>query len=63
MRLEPVNPELDLLAKRFTETLPPFVPLPAPRVPGSWEHRIPPPPADFFDPLSSDELRNWYGET
>lgn len=32
------------------------------RLPGRWKDRIPPPPDDFFDPLSRDELKLWYGD-
>ena len=31
------------------------------RVPGRWKHRLPDPPGDFFDPLSENELKEWYG--
>jgi antitoxin (DNA-binding transcriptional repressor) of toxin-antitoxin stability system len=33
----------------------------APRVPGRWKDRLPPVPDDFFDPMSEEELKDWYG--
>ena len=47
---------------RITDTMPPFVPLKAPRVPGRLEGKILPPPDDFFDPLTEEELKDWYGD-
>ncbi len=32
------------------------------RVPGRLIGKIPPPPDDFFDPLSEEELKLWYGD-
>lgn len=32
------------------------------RIPGRWKDRLPEPPAGFFDPLSEDELKDWYGD-
>ena len=32
------------------------------RVPGRWKDRLPEPPDNFFDPLSEEELKDWYGE-
>ena len=32
------------------------------RVPGRWKDRLPEPPPGFFDPLSEDDLRDWYGD-
>ena len=29
---------------------------------GLLEGKIPPPPIDFFEPMSEDELKLWYGE-
>lgn len=29
---------------------------------GLLEGKIPPPPADFFDPFSDEELKHWYGD-
>ena len=31
------------------------------RRPGRWKDRLPPPPEGFFDPLTGDELKDWYG--
>jgi antitoxin (DNA-binding transcriptional repressor) of toxin-antitoxin stability system len=49
-------------SSRVTDALPPFVPLKRPRTPGRLEGRIPSPPAGFFDPLSEEELKEWYGD-
>ena len=32
------------------------------RVPGRWKDRLPEPPEGFFDPLSDEELKDWYGD-
>ena len=29
---------------------------------GHLEGKIPPPPDDFFDPMSEEELKLWYGD-
>ncbi len=29
---------------------------------GLWKGRVPPPPDDFFDPLSEEDLALWYGD-
>lgn len=34
----------------------------SPRVPGFLKGKVPPPPEDFFDPLSEEELKLWYGD-
>ena len=31
-------------------------------IPGRWKDRLSDPPPDFFDPLSEEELKDWYGE-
>ena len=61
MRLTPVG-TIDLYAPRVTDTMPPFVPLKAPRRLGLLEGKIPLPPDDFFDPLSEEELKDWHGD-
>ncbi len=33
----------------------------AKRKPGFLKDKLPPPPDDFFDPLSEEELKDWYG--
>ena len=33
------------------------------RRPGRWADHLPPPPEDFFDPLSEEELKLWYGDS
>ncbi len=32
------------------------------RKPGSLKGTLPPPPDDFFDPLTEEELKLWYGD-
>ncbi len=32
------------------------------RIPGRWQDRLSEPPPGFFDPLSEDEIKYWYGE-
>ena len=32
------------------------------RVPGRWKDRLPEPPPGFFDPMTEDELKDWYGD-
>ncbi len=32
------------------------------RLPGLLKDKLPPPPDDFFDPLSEEELKHWYGD-
>ena len=32
------------------------------RVPGLLKGILPPPPDDFFDPMTEEELKDWYGE-
>jgi hypothetical protein len=56
------NRPFDVTAPRVTDTMPPFVPLSAPRVFGSLEGQIPLPPDEFFAPMSESELKDWYGE-
>ena len=61
VRLLP-EPTYDVLAPRVTDTMPPFVPLKEPRTPGRLAGKIPPPPDGFFDPLTEEELKDWYGD-
>jgi len=37
-------------------------PLRKPRVPGSWKGKISDPPPGFFDPMTEEELKEWYGD-
>jgi antitoxin (DNA-binding transcriptional repressor) of toxin-antitoxin stability system len=62
VRLTPVARVPDLLAPRVLDSMEPFVPLKEPRKLGRLEGIIPPPPDDFFDPLSEEELKLWYGD-
>jgi antitoxin (DNA-binding transcriptional repressor) of toxin-antitoxin stability system len=32
------------------------------RVPGLLKDKLPPPPDDFFDPMTEEELKDWYGD-
>lgn len=61
VKLTAVSPDY-VTAPRATELMEPFVPLPQKRVSGLLEGIVPPPPDDFFDPLSEDELKHWYGD-
>jgi hypothetical protein len=56
------NKPLDPTAPRITDQMEPFVPLKQPRRLGELAGKIPPPPDSFFDPLSEEELKDWYGE-
>jgi prevent-host-death family protein len=62
VRLTPEPPVPDVFAKRITDTMPPFAPLKEPRKPGRLAGILPPPPDDFFDPMSEEELKVWYGD-
>ena len=62
VKLLPVGTEPDLFARRVLDTMPPFVPLDKPRVAGRWKGRLSEPPPGFFDPLTEEELKDWYGE-
>ena len=52
----------DMTAPRITDQMEPFVPLAQPRVPGRLEGKIGPSPPGFFDPLTEEELKDWFGE-
>jgi antitoxin (DNA-binding transcriptional repressor) of toxin-antitoxin stability system len=64
MRLLPETPATTSAhaPRRVTDTMPPFVPLKEPRRLGRLEGKIPPPPEGFFDPLTEEELKDWYGD-
>jgi prevent-host-death family protein len=62
VKLTPIGSAPDLTAARVLDTMPPFVPLKEPRKLGHLKGVIPPPPDDFFDPLTDEELKDWYGE-
>ena len=62
VRLMRVPKVPDLLTPRITDTMEPFVPLKKPRVPGRLKGKLPPLPDDFFDPMSEEELKLWYGD-
>ena len=59
--LTAVNPNF-AAAARATDLMEPFVPLARKRVPGLLAGILPPLPDHFFDPLSDEELKHWYGE-
>jgi antitoxin (DNA-binding transcriptional repressor) of toxin-antitoxin stability system len=56
----PAEEAADVKSVRITDTISSFARLGRPRVPGSWRHRLAPPPHDFFDPLTGEELELWY---
>jgi antitoxin (DNA-binding transcriptional repressor) of toxin-antitoxin stability system len=64
MRLTPVReggPEVPPpKVTRYVDTLPPFVPLARNRVAGRLEGKLKV-PAGLLDPMTEDELRDWYG--
>jgi antitoxin (DNA-binding transcriptional repressor) of toxin-antitoxin stability system len=51
----------DIPAARVTDTMPPFVPLAQDRIPGSLKGKMKV-PARLMEPMSEDELRDWYGD-
>jgi prevent-host-death family protein len=60
VRLMPVRAP-DLLAPRVTDTMEAFVPLAADRVPGRLKGRMKV-PARLMEPMTEEELRDWYGD-
>jgi prevent-host-death family protein len=60
VRLTPV-PGADRLAARITDTMEPFVPLAADRVPGRLKGKMQV-PARLMEPMSRKELKDWYGD-
>jgi antitoxin (DNA-binding transcriptional repressor) of toxin-antitoxin stability system len=59
MRLTPVREPSKLV--RYVDTLPPFVPLAQDRVLGRLEG-IMKVPEGLLDPMTDEELRDWYGD-
>ena len=55
-----VDPEIGAVTLGKTHRTP-EVPKPE-RRPGRWKGLVPPPPDDFFEPMTEDELKDWYGE-
>jgi antitoxin (DNA-binding transcriptional repressor) of toxin-antitoxin stability system len=51
----------DLLALRVTDTMEPFVPLAKDRTPGRLKGKMKV-PERLMEPMSEDELRDWYGD-
>jgi antitoxin (DNA-binding transcriptional repressor) of toxin-antitoxin stability system len=60
VRLAPIR-TADLLALRTTDTMEPFVPLAADRVPGRLKGKMKV-PARLLEPMTEQELRDWYGD-
>lgn len=60
VKLTPVR-EPDVLAPRVTDTMEPFVPLDHDRVPGRLKGKMQV-PARLMEPMSEEELKDWYGE-
>ena len=46
---------------RLTDYMPPFVPLAQDRPIGRLEGILPKIPDEFFEPMSDEELKDWYG--
>ncbi len=61
LKLIPVEAAPNVAAKRVTDTPPPFVPLDKPRVPGRLAGKMQV-PARLMEPMSEEELRDWYGD-
>ena len=60
VRLSPVR-EPDLFAARATDFMEPFVPLAENRRPGHLKGKMKV-PARLMEPMSEEELRDWYGD-
>jgi antitoxin (DNA-binding transcriptional repressor) of toxin-antitoxin stability system len=60
VRLTPVGFP-DLLAPRVTDTMGPFVPLANDRVPGRLKGKMKV-PARLMEPMTEEELKDWYGD-
>ena len=61
VRLTPVRQQPDVLAPRVTDTMEPFVPLAKDRELGRLAGKMQV-PARLMEPMTDDELRDWYGE-
>lgn len=60
VRLTPIRAP-NLLEKRVTDTMEPFVPLAQDRVPGRLKGKMKV-PARLMEPMTEEELRDWYGD-
>jgi antitoxin (DNA-binding transcriptional repressor) of toxin-antitoxin stability system len=60
-RILPQPRQPDLLAPRVTDTMPPFVPLKENRRFGHQEGKMVV-PARLMEPMTEEELRDWYGD-
>ena len=54
-------PQWDITAPRVTDTMPKFVPLKEPRKLGQLAGKMQV-PARLMEPMTDDELRDWYGD-
>lgn len=61
VKLQPVERQPDVCAPRVTDTMEPFVPLKSKRVAGRLAGKIEV-PARLMEPMSEEELRDWYGD-
>lgn len=61
VRLMPEH-SYDAAAPRLTDTMPPFVPLAEDRKLGRLKGILPTLADEFFDPMSEEELKDWYGD-
>jgi len=61
VKLMPVSKAPEVTAKRATDVMPPFVPLDKDRVPGRLAGKMTV-PARLMEPMSEEELRDWYGD-
>ena len=60
VRLTPFR-QLENAVPRVTDTMEPFVPLAQDRIPGRLKGKMKI-PARLMDPMSEDELKDWYGD-
>jgi antitoxin (DNA-binding transcriptional repressor) of toxin-antitoxin stability system len=49
-------------SQRVIDTMEPFVPLKQKRKLGQLQGKIQPVPDEFFDPMTDEELKDWYGD-
>ena len=61
VKLQAVHRVSDLSAPRVTDTMEPFVPLSEPRKLGHLRGKLVV-PARLMEPMSEEELRDWYGD-
>ena len=61
VKLMPVDKAPEVTAKRITDSMPPFVPLEKDRELGRLAGKMQV-PARLMEPMSEEELRDWYGD-